>query len=241
MYFPKELLPGTLIKRYKRFLADICLENGELITVHCPNSGSMRGCSTPGSKVCLSISDNPGRKYRHTLEMIYENNGWIGVNPLLANKLVVEGIKKGGIPELLPFDGIRQEVKTSPGSRLDILLENGSGKTFVEVKSCSLAENNTAMFPDAVTARGTRHLFELARLVEEGHRGVIFFLVQRGDADCFKPAGQIDPKYAETLENVHHKGVEILVYQAMVRPEQIEIVKKLPFSFTSVASGPANI
>ncbi len=232
MHFDSHLIYGTLIKRYKRFLADITLSNGDTITVHCPNSGSMKGCSSPGSKVCLSISDNPKRKYPHTLELVQENNTWVGVNTSLTNKLVVEGIRNGHIPELLPFDNLKQEIKTSANSRLDILLENGTQKTYVEVKNCSLVENGTAMFPDAVTVRGTKHLNELATLIEQGHKGVIFFLVQRNDATNFKPAGHIDPEYARTLEQVAKKGVKILVYQATVTPEKIEIEQPLPFSFS---------
>ncbi len=230
MIFPATLLSGTLIKRYKRFLADITLESGEEITVHCPNSGSMTGCSTPGSQVCLSTSENPKRKYPNTLEIIKEGDTWIGVNTSLTNKLVVEGIKEERIPELLPFDEIKQEVKTSEKSRLDILLTHNSTKTYVEVKNCSLVENGVAMFPDAVTTRGTKHLLELEDLVAQGHHGYIFFLVQRIDAETFTPASHVDPTYAETLKKVAENGVKILVYQASVSPEKIEIIRKLPYS-----------
>jgi sugar fermentation stimulation protein A len=229
MQFSRTLLKGTLIKRYKRFLADITLENGETITAHCPNSGSMRGCSEPGSRVCLSVSDNPKRKYPHTLEMISNGKDWIGVNTSLTNGIVVEAIEQKKISELGDFDKITREIKTSDKSRLDILLSKEDAKTYIEVKNCSLAEGSIAMFPDAVTARGTKHLHELAELVRQGHRGVIFFLIQRNDVTSFTPAAHIDPVYATTLAEVIERGVEPLAYQAEVTPQQIYVRRKLPF------------
>ena len=228
MDFNPPLRQGTLIRRYKRFLSDIQLPTGEEITVHCPNSGSMRGCSAPGSTVCFSRSDNPGRKYPHTLEMVHNGKTWIGVNTSRTNQIVAEAIENGKIKELRGFDAIRKEVKTSEGSRLDLLLETAGGRTYVEVKNCSLVDNGVALFPDAVTKRGTKHLKELERLVESGSRGVIFFLVQRLDCDCFSPASAIDPEYATTLVEVHRRGVEILAYQAQVTPQTIQVVKPLP-------------
>ena len=228
MDFDTPLRQGTLIRRYKRFLSDIELPGGEEITVHCPNSGSMRGCSTPGSPVCFSRSDNPGRKYPHTLEMVHNGKTWIGVNTSRTNQIVAEAIEHGQIKELRSFDVMRKEIKTSEGSRLDLLLETAGERTYVEVKNCSLVENGVALFPDAVTKRGTKHLKELERLVECGSRGVIFFLVQRIDCDCFSPASAIDPEYGTTLVQVHRNGVEILAYQAQVTPHSIEVTKSLP-------------
>jgi sugar fermentation stimulation protein A len=230
MIFPAPLEPGILLKRYKRFLADIRLPNGKQITVHCPNSGAMLTCSTPGSKVYLSKSGNPKRKYPYTLEMIQEDSTWIGVNTTLTNHLVAEGILNGDIVELQNPDSLKREIKTSNSSRLDLLLAKGARDIYIEVKSCTLAVDRCAMFPDAVTARGTKHLLELADLVARGKEGVIFFLVQRADADWFRPAAHIDALYAKTLEQVHRKGVEILVYQAEVLPQEIRIVRSLPFS-----------
>lgn len=228
MDFQIPLEQGTLIRRYKRFLADIRLKDDTEITVHCPNSGSMRSCSEPGSQVCISRSDNPGRKYSHTLEMVHNGTTWIGVNTSRTNQIVAEAIEQGEIAELSTFDTIKREVKTSEGSRLDIMLESSEGQTYVEVKNCSLVENGVALFPDAVTKRGTKHLQELQRLVENGHQGVIFFLVQRLDCDRFSPAADIDPAYAATLAEVHENGVEILAYQARVTPESIKVIGSLP-------------
>ncbi len=228
MRFPVKLEHGTLLRRYKRFLADVRLPDGKELTIHCPNSGSMRSCSESGSPVCFSTSENPKRKYPHTLEMVWNNGTWVGVNTSRSNTIVAEALADRKIQELEDFETLQREVKTFEGSRLDILLGTGQEKTYIEVKNCSLIENGIALFPDAVTVRGTKHLRELCRLVEQGHRGVIFFLVQRSDADRFSPATSIDPVYASTLSTVHRQGVEILVYQAEVKPESIEIVRKLP-------------
>ena len=230
MIFPAPLDPGILLKRYKRFLADVRLRDGTEITIHCPNSGSMLSCSRPGSAVYISRSASPRRKYPFTLEMIKEDSTWIGVNTSLTNHIVVEGIENGDIPELRHPDSIRREVKVSAASRLDVLLTKGTRDIFMEIKSCTLAVDSCAMFPDAVTSRGTRHLRELADLVKQGREGILFFLVQRLDANSFRPAAHIDPVYARTLAEVHSQGVRILVYQAEVLPEGIRIVGALPFS-----------
>lgn len=228
MKFVTPLIQGQLIKRYKRFLADIELVSGELITAHCPNTGTMLGCSTPGSTVALSISDNPKRKYPHTLEMVRENSTWIGVNTARTNGLVAEAILDGRI---LEFDGvktIKREVKTSDHTRLDLQLFSPNTETYVEVKNCSLAQDGCAMFPDAITTRGTKHLTELIRLKNEGKRSCIFFLVQRMDADRFSPASHIDEVYANTLKEAQEKGVMVLAYQAKVTPDTIEVAGSLP-------------
>jgi sugar fermentation stimulation protein A len=229
MQFHPPLQTATLIKRYKRFLADVKTDEGREITVHCPNSGSMRGCSTPGSRVMLSTSANPKRKYPQTLEMIQKGNTWIGVNTMLTNHIVTEAITEGKIRELQGIDSITREVKTSQSSRLDLLLKKGEKNIYVEIKTCSLVEEGWAMFPDAVTARGTKHLHELATLVQKGDQGIIFFCVQRTDGDRFRPAAHIDPLYAKTLTEVSQKGVRILVYQAEVCPQSISIRKSLPY------------
>lgn len=230
MNFKNELIPATLIRRYKRFLADVTLEDSSVITVYCPNTGSMRSCSTPGNRVYISRSENQDRKYPHTLEMIKEGKTWVGVNTSLTNRIVAEAIKNGEVAEFVDIDSIRQEVKTSAKTRLDLLLRRGEQKIYVEIKNCSLVEGEIAMFPDAVTSRGTKHLRELAELVQQGYEGVIFYLVQRDDAVSFRPAAHVDPVYAEVLVEVHEKGVKVLVYQAAVGPDSINIVRSLPFT-----------
>jgi sugar fermentation stimulation protein A len=228
MQFKQQLKPGILRRRYKRFLADVELPDKKVITVHCPNSGSMLGCSSPGSPVMLSRSDNPARKYPHTLEMVQADGVWVGVNTSLTNKLVREALENGVVQELGRLDAIIQEVKTSPKTRLDFLLERNDSKTYMEVKNCSLAENGEAMFPDAKTVRGTKHLHELITLKKQGHASAVFFCVQRQDADCFRPAHHIDPVYGETLEKAAREGVMILAYRADVSPIEIKIAKRLP-------------
>jgi len=228
MKFSTPLIQGHLIKRYKRFLADIELSDGDIITAHCPNTGTMLSCSTPGSAVALSISDNPKRKYPHTLEMVQENSTWIGVNTSRTNGLVADAILNGSISEFGKVASIKREVKTSDHTRLDLKLFCATEEIYVEVKNCSLAENGCAMFPDAVTTRGTKHLNELIRLSGEGKPSCIFFLVQRMDADRFAPASHIDSIYAKTLKEAAAKGVMIIAYQAEVSPSAIEVRHPLP-------------
>lgn len=229
---PEPRQHGYLVQRYKRFLADIRLPNDTILTVHCPNSGSMKGCSTPGSEVIISRSANPNRKYAWTLEMVRENNCWIGVNTSRTNKLVREALESGVIKDFGPIDSIQAEVKVSSESRLDFLVQTGGKKNYIEVKNCSLAENSIALFPDAVTSRGTRHLLELDRLRREGADTAAIFCVQRADAVSFMPAELIDPDYAKTLYQVHKQGVRILAYQAEVCPECITIARKIPIFTT---------
>jgi sugar fermentation stimulation protein A len=228
MRFSPMLQRATLLRRYKRFLADIRLPDGTELTIHCPNTGSMRSCSEPGSPVCFSTSDNPKRKYPHTLELVQSGDTWIGVNTSRTNAIVAEALMEGKISELQEFDELKREVKTSKGSRLDIMLQSGEEKTYIEIKNCSLVEQGCALFPDAVTARGTKHLNELARLAQQGNSAIIFYLIQRSDAERFAPAAAIDSLYAKTLSTVHEQGVKILAYQAEVQPESIEITRRLP-------------
>lgn len=223
------LTRGKLIKRYKRFLADIELETGETITAHCPNSGSMKGCANPGSPVWVSISDNPKRKYKYTWELVKVPETLIGINTLVPNKLVRYSIEAGLIKKLSGFDRVTSEVKTSSHTRLDLLLENGANeKCYVEIKNCTLVEDGTAMFPDAVTTRGQKHLDELSFLVSSGHRGVIFYLIQRMDATVFKPADMIDKVYGEKLRTAKEQGVEIIAMDTVISTEMIRINSEVP-------------
>jgi sugar fermentation stimulation protein A len=228
MQFNQQLKPAILLKRYKRFLADVELANGRQLTVHCPNSGSMRGCSEPGSEVMISRANNPKRKYSHTLEMIKVGEGWVGLNTGLTNHLVAEALAKGQVVEIGAIDRIQREVKVSDHTRLDFLLQSGTKTIFVEVKNCSLVEENVAMFPDAVTSRGTKHLVELLALKQAGFEAAVLFCVQRQDGNSFAPAHRIDPVYASTLARAHDQGVMVLAYAAAVCPAGIDIVGRLP-------------
>ncbi len=223
------LINGRLIKRYKRFLADVALETGEKVTAHCPNSGSMKGCAIPGSQVWLSQSDNPKRKYKYTWELIKVPQTMIGINTLVPNKLVKQAIENDLIKELSGYEHVRAEVKTSSHTRLDLLLENeAKEKCYVEIKNCTLVEEGMAMFPDAVTTRGQKHLDELERLVSQGHRGVIFFLIQRMDAKAFKPAAMIDKVYAEKLKKAVKNGVQIITRDTIIDTQVIRIRNAVP-------------
>ena len=222
------LLRGKLIKRYKRFLADVELDTGETVTAHCPNSGSMKGCATPGSQVWLSQSDNPKRKLKYTWELILAPDTMIGINTQVPNTLVKPSIETNLIDELSGYDRVKAEVKTSEHTRLDLLLEKDTGeKCYVEIKNCTLVENGVAMFPDAVTTRGQKHLDELAYLVSLGHRGIIFYLIQRMDALSFKPASMIDPIYAEKLKQAVSNGVEIVIRDTIIDTQSIKIGKPI--------------
>jgi sugar fermentation stimulation protein A len=230
MKFEKPLIPGKLIKRYKRFLADIELDSGDFITAHCPNSGSMKTCTTPGWKVLLRESDNPKRKYKYTWEMVHNEKCWIGINTMIPNIIAEEAIKNGKIYDLSGYDEIKREVKYGENSRIDILLKNERETCYVEVKNVTLVEEDgNYYFPDAVTSRGLKHLNELMEMKRQGHRAVMLFTIQRNDGKIFKPAAHIDPKYAEGLKLANENGVEILVWQADVSPSKIELKYKIEF------------
>lgn len=228
MQFQQQLARATLIRRYKRFLADVTLPSGRHITVHCPNSGSMQGCAVPGSPVLLSFHESPTRKLAYTLEMVQRAGVWIGINTGRPNHLVREALEQGRIPELEGYDSIRAEVPYGTRSRIDLLLEKGTRQCYVEIKNVTLVEAGQALFPDAVTKRGQKHLRELARVVQDGKRGVIFFLVQRGDAARVAPADAIDPEYGRLLREVAGIGVEVLAYRAAVTPQSISLEQRLP-------------
>lgn len=229
MKFAQELIPARMIRRYRRFLADVRLADGDELTVHCPNSGSMRGCVEPGGAVLLSRSANPGRKYPHTMELVQVGGVWIGINTARTNALVREAIAAGVIGELQPAAAIRAEVRVSARSRLDFLIEHGGGRqTYLEVKNCTLAEGRTALFPDAVTSRGARHLEELLALRQVGAGAAVLFCVQRGDTDHFRPATAIDPAYAAGLARAAAGGVQVLAYRATPSPEGIIVTTRLP-------------
>jgi sugar fermentation stimulation protein A len=231
MKFDPPLIPGTLIQRYKRFLADIQLNSGEVITAHCPNSGSMKTCNTPGWKVMLSYHQNPKRKYSHTWEMIHNGQCWVGINTGIPNKIAEEAIRSNHISELQNYAEIKREVVYGKNSRIDLLLKNATQRCYVEVKNVTLVEaDGDYYFPDAVTERGRKHLLELSDMVSQGHRAVMFYIIQRSDGKTFKPAKHIDPAYAESLRQAHSNGVEIIVYGADVNPERINIKSRIAWS-----------
>ncbi len=228
------MIKGTLVKRYKRFLADCILENGEEITAHCPNSGRMTGCVAEGAPVILSKSDNPKRKYAHTLELVKMPSSWVCANTNQANRVGFEAIRDGLISELAGYENIKAEV-TYPQSksRVDIeLTDEKLGRCFVEIKSCTLVEDGVAMFPDAPTVRGQKHLDELVEIKQLGIRPVVLFLIMRNDAQSFTPAKEIDPKFAEKLSSAVAKGVEVLAYHVDVQLGTFSLKEKIPVTFS---------
>ncbi len=230
MRFNTPLIETKLIRRYKRFLADVEMPDGKALTVHCPNSGSMKGCTGEGWPAMISDSGNPKRKLRHTLEMTHNGQTWIGVNTMHPNKLAKEAIENGTIAELQGYDEIKNEQKYGENSRIDLLLRSSAKPDcYVEVKNVTLVENNEYRFPDAVTARGLKHLHELMEIKKKGGRAVMLFIIQRGDGTLFRPAADIDPVYAKRLKEAHDAGVEIMPWRAHVSPEEIEVIEKIPF------------
>jgi sugar fermentation stimulation protein A len=228
MRFSAKLIQGTLIQRYKRFLADVRLSDDRIVTAHCTNTGSMLGCKEPGSAVYLSLSDNPKRKLAYTWELIQVNRSWVGINTMHPNRLVAEAVAAGKIPELRGYSTVRREVKVSARSRLDLCLEGNLGSCFVEVKNVTAAIDRAAAFPDAVSERATKHLKELIRLKRQGHRAAVVFVVQRADCDYFRPADEIDAEYGRWLRRAVKAGVEALPYQARVTPRGIILTRRLP-------------
>ena len=235
MLFPAPLIPGRLVKRYKRFLADVTLDTGEAVTATCPNTGSMMGLTTLGSRVWLSESDSATRKYRHTWEMIETDLGrgggpvMVGINTNWPNKLVSEAIAACRVPQLAGYDSLKREQRYGVNSRIDILLEGPKrGTAYVEIKNVHLCRTpGLAEFPDSVTERGAKHLDELANMVAEGHRAVMVYLVQRADNDRLRLAADIDPAYAAAFAKAKKAGVEAIVLACTVSPEGIEVTREI--------------
>ncbi|ACH65247.1 DNA/RNA nuclease SfsA [Aliivibrio fischeri] len=234
MKFEPELESGKLIKRYKRFLADIKLEDNSERTIHCANTGAMTGCAEPDSTVFFSTSSNLKRKYPNSWELsVTENNHTICVNTLRANQLVVEAIQEQNIKELTEYDELKTEVKYgSENSRIDILLTGKSlPDCYIEVKSVTLlSESGQGFFPDAVTTRGQKHLRELSEMAQLGHKAVLFFAVLHSGIEKVSIAHHIDQQYHSLLIDAIENGVNILCYQAEMSSKEMKIVRKLPFS-----------
>ncbi|STO56435.1 DNA/RNA nuclease SfsA [Grimontia hollisae] len=234
MKFDPPLQPATLLRRYKRFLADVTLAEGSEVTMHCANTGAMTGCATPGDTVWYSTSDNPKRKYANSWELTETRHGhFICVNTAQANRLVVEAINEGGVNELQGYDTLKTEVPYGEEkSRIDILLQSPDREDcYIEVKSVTLLEENgQGFFPDAVTTRGQKHLRELASLAQQGKRAVLFFAVLHTGIEKVSAAKHIDAVYNQLLIEAQAQGVEVICYQAALSPVQMSITKRVPFS-----------
>ncbi len=236
MKFPDPLIRGTLIKRYKRFLADVTLDSGETVTAHCANSGSMLSVNAPGSEVWLSPARNPDRKLRYTWELVRIGEALVGINTQHPNALVAEAVTGGVIPELSGYASLRREVKYGKNSRIDLLLEDDDRPAcYVEVKNVTLRRDlspeGPVEFPDAVTTRGAKHLVELADMVDAGCRAVMVFLVQRPDCSRFALAADIDPAYAKGFAAARQRGVEALCYSCAVTPQEVAVTSAIPLEF----------
>lgn len=234
MQFSPPLQRATLVKRYKRFLADVITPDGTELTLHCPNTGAMTGCAEPGDTVWYSTSENTKRKYPHTWELTETQNGaLICVNTLWANRLTKEALEQGRVSELSGYSTLKSEVKYgAERSRIDFMLQaDFRPDCYIEVKSVTLAEKDFGFFPDAITERGQKHLRELMSVAAEGKRAVIFFAVLHSAMTRFSPARHIDAKYAQLLIEAQRKGVEILVYKAELSAESMTLKEPLPITF----------
>ena len=229
MRFSEPLVPGRLVRRYKRFLADVELDGGDLVVAHCANPGSMMGLAEPGMAVWLSHATNPARKLRFSWELVAPNGCLVGINTSHPNTIVAEAIQDGIVPELAGYTSARREVRYGKNSRIDILLDaEGRPPCYVEVKNVTLSRApGTAEFPDSVTTRGAKHLVELSGMARSGARAVMFYLVQRGDCDRLEIAADIDPGYAKAFGEAIESGLEVLCYSCIVRPEAIELDRSL--------------
>jgi len=229
MLFKTPLITGTLIQRYKRFMVDVTLDNGTVVTAHCPNSGAMTGIKEPGYKVWLSRSDNPKRKLKYTLEMVDVGTTIVGANTQWPNDLAEEAILNGTLTELQGYPHLKREVKYGTNSRIDILLGGGDrAPCYVEMKNVHNRYDSTAFFPDAVTERGTKHMRELKQMVLAGYRAVVVYVIQRNDCTHFDWDRNIDPVYADASLDAMAHGVEFLAYGCTLSPEGIIIDRKIP-------------
>lgn len=234
MKFASPLVPATLLRRYKRFLADVELADGSLVTAHVANPGAMTGLQTPGARVWLSRSTNAARKLPYSWELVEADFGagteLVGVNTGLPNALVTEALHAGDIAELAGYATTRREVKFGQKSRVDFLLEDpGRPSCYVEVKNVHLMRRTgLAEFPDSVTARGARHLDELAAMVEAGHRAVMLYVIQIGSAEGFALARDIDPAYGKAFDRAIGAGVEAIAYGCRIAPDQVHVAAPVP-------------
>jgi len=233
MDYPHPLVEGVFIRRYKRFFADVEV-GGEALTAHIANTGSMRACTAPRAPVRLSRSDNPKRKLPWSVEQISVGGKWIVVNTARPNAVVAEAVRAGRVPELSGYPVLKREQRLG-GSRVDLLLERGADRVWVEVKNATLLEGAALRFPDAPTARGRRHLDELAAAVGPRTRAVLFFHVGHEGGDWVEPAVDVDPDYAAALGAAMARGVEVMAYRAVISAERLVLGARVPVRLTSRA------
>lgn len=238
MDFPSPLVRGALVSRYKRFFADVVLEDGTPITAHCPNPGAMLGLNTPGLGAWVSKSDDPKRKLAHTLELVEVDGGLVGINTLHPNRITAEALAADAIPEVSGYATHRREVKYGANSRVDFLLTDPARPPcWLEVKNVHLRrEGSLAEFPDCVAARSLKHLRELSAMVRAGERAVMLFVIQRTDCDAFSACFDLDPAYAAGLTQAAAAGVEVLAYRCAITPERVTLADRIPWTGANLAA-----
>ncbi|WP_296594825.1 DNA/RNA nuclease SfsA [Phenylobacterium sp.] len=238
MDFPQPLERGTLVSRYKRFFADVVMDDGREITAHCPNPGAMLGLNTPGLPAWLSKSDDPKRKLAHTLELVEADGGLVGINTLHPNRIAAEALAADAIPELTGYATHRREVRYGENSRVDFLLEHPDRPPcWLEIKNCHLRRAGTlAEFPDCVAARSLKHLRELSAMVRAGERAVMLFVIQRTDCDAFSACAELDPAYARGLDDAAAAGVEVLAYRCVITPRQVTLADRVSWTGANLAT-----
>lgn len=238
MIFETPLVPARLIARYKRFLFDAELETGEIITGSCPNTGSMRGLTAPGSRIWMSVHESTTRKYRHVLELVEADGTVVGVNTAMPNRIAAEAIAAGLVPPLGGYQTMRREQKYGRNSRIDLLLvDPARGNAYVEVKNVHfMRQNGLSEFPDTVTARGAKHLEKLGDMAEAGHRAVMLFVIQRYDCESFKISGDLDPVYATAFRRAWQRGVEAFALKCRVSSREIAASRLIPIDEPGIAA-----
>ena len=230
MRFPSPLLKGTLVKKYRRFIVDVRLEDGTMVTAHCPTMGIMNAVPETGRPVMLSDSGLETRRHRLTWELIDVNGTWVGVNSSVPCRILVESIEQHLIPSLEGFGEAQVGATYGHGNKIDVMLPGMEHNCFINTFQVSWVENDVALFPDTPSPRMTKSVQQLTEIAQQGHRAVAFFLVQRGDCSLFKPSEQIDRDFLKAMLAAHSAGVEIMAYRAQVSPEAITLGDPLPYS-----------
>ncbi len=230
MTFSSPLIPGILLKRYRRFLVDVRLEDSSIVTAHCPNSGSMVGCCEPGRKVLLLKSSTPNRKNALNWELIEMNGTWVSINPLVGQKIALEAVEQGTIPSLKEYGEPQRDAIYGMHTQVDVLLHGMERNAAVNIFTVTWAENNVALFPDVVNPKAEKKILRLAEIATQGHQATALFFVQRGDCTIFRPAEHIQKSFLKAMLTAQQAGVEILIYRAVVTTGSVELGTSIPCS-----------
>ena len=223
MKFSTKLIGGKLVRRYRRFLVDVQLDSGPIVTAHCPNSGTMVGCSEPGNTVLLSESKDPHRRNAYTWEIIKMNGTWIGINVSTPRKIIAESLRNKQIPPLEQYNELLLDAEYGRGNKVDVMMHGNEQNVFINVHHVAWAENGVAKFPETPNARARKGLKDLAEIAAQGHRAIAFFFIQREDCEYFSDAVDIDPEFGNLFKEAVKSGVEIMAYKAHVSPSEISL------------------